>query len=140
MARQYWIVGEHGPHPVDVHVGRQLRLRRVLLGLSQTKVAEAVGIAFQQLQKYEHGDNRISASRLYDFSQVLGVPISYFFDGLPPDGLVDPDQGNDEGLRSKSGVMLKRETLQFVRAYYRIRSPEMRQQVLGLIKEAAKLF
>ncbi len=75
-----WATGT--PHPVDVHVGQRLRLRRKLAGLSQTELGEKIGVTFQQLQKYESGANRISASRLFDLSRVLDVPVSYFFDEM----------------------------------------------------------
>jgi len=71
------------PHQVDVHVGKQLRGLRVSKGLSQTDLGKALGLSFQQVQKYENGSNRVSASKLYDISQFLGVPLSYFFHGLP---------------------------------------------------------
>ena len=70
------------PNPVDVHVGQRVRLRRTLLGMSQEKLGEAIGLTFQQVQKYERGANRIGSSRLYDLSRVLDVPISYFFDDM----------------------------------------------------------
>ncbi len=70
------------PHPVDVHVGKHLRTQRALFGLNQTDLAEKLGVTFQQLQKYESGANRMSASRLWEASKVLGVPVSYFFKGL----------------------------------------------------------
>src|ERR1041384_5108638 len=71
------------PNPIDVHVGTRVRLRRTLLGMSQEKLGEAIGLTFQQVQKYERGANRIGASRLYDLSRVLDVPVSYFFEELP---------------------------------------------------------
>ncbi len=71
----------HGPHPVDVHVGARLRLRRKMMGLSQSALGTKVGVTFQQVQKYENGTNRISAGRLHDFANILDVPISFFFDG-----------------------------------------------------------
>ena len=70
------------PNPVDVHVGKRVRLRRTLLGMSQTKLGDALKLTFQQVQKYENGSNRIGASRLYQVSQILGVPVSYFFDEM----------------------------------------------------------
>lgn len=80
-----------GPHAVDVHVGGRVRLRRTLLGLSQEKLGEAVGVTFQQVQKYERGANRVSASMLWKVAQALDVPISFFFDGLD-------DRPNDDAL------------------------------------------
>ncbi len=70
------------PNPVDVHVGARLRVRRTLLGMNQTKLGEAIGVSFQQMQKYERGTNRISASRLYDLARLLDVPVEYFFDDM----------------------------------------------------------
>ncbi len=77
--------GTGNPSPVDVHVGARMRQRRVLLGMTQTKLGEGFGMSFQQVQKYERGTNRISASRLYDLSRVLDVSIEYFFDEMPPE-------------------------------------------------------
>jgi transcriptional regulator with XRE-family HTH domain len=74
-----------GPHPIDVHVGSRVRLRRTLLGLSQTALGDALGLTFRQVQKYERGKNRISASKLWKLSQILDVPVSFFFDGLAED-------------------------------------------------------
>ena len=70
------------PNPVDVHVGRRVRMRRVLIGLSQEKLGEHLDLTFQQVQKYEKGTNRVSASRLYEIAHILGVPVSFFFDDL----------------------------------------------------------
>ncbi|MCG5239802.1 helix-turn-helix domain-containing protein [Azospirillum doebereinerae] len=125
-----------GPNPIDIHVGARLRLRRTLLGLSQEKLGEAVGITFQQLQKYERGSNRISASRLYNLSQVLGVPVSYFFDDMP-----SPDSVETESLvalppseTDEFESMARRETLELVRAYYRIEDPSVRKRTFDLLK------
>src|SRR5579883_1633291 len=75
---------ESRPSPIDVHVGSRIRLRRTLMGMSQERLGEALGLTFQQVQKYERGVNRVGASRLYDLSRVLDVPISFFFDDMPP--------------------------------------------------------
>ncbi len=129
-------------NPVDIHVGARVRLRRTLLGLSQEKLGAAVGLTFQQIQKYERGANRVSASRLYEFSKILDVPVSYFFEEMPGDlethagrlkaGLRDHDQ--DEIERDP---LVKRETLELVRAYYRIESPRVRKRVFELAKALA---
>src|ERR1700719_3453420 len=74
---------ESRPSPIDVHVGSRIRLRRTLLGMSQERLGDALGLTFQQVQKYERGMNRVGASRLFDLSRVLDVPISFFFDDLP---------------------------------------------------------
>ncbi len=77
--------GTGKPHPVDIHVGARARMRRTLLGMTQTDLGDALGLTFQQVQKYENGNNRISASRLYDLYRVLDVPIEYFFEDMPPE-------------------------------------------------------
>ncbi len=125
MARR--TVAEHGPHPVDVHVGSRVRLRRNLLGMSQAQLGSALGVTFQQVQKNESGFNRIGASRLWQLSQVLDVPVSYFFEGL------------DEGAEawSSDDVMVKRETLKLVRAYYRITDRKARKRLLDVFHAIA---
>lgn len=130
-------------NPVDQHVGGRLRQRRTLLGLSQEKLGEAVGLTFQQIQKYEKGANRIGASRLYQFSEVLDVDVAYFFDEMPPEirtrrgaynaGLQDQDQ---ETLQPNP--MARRETLELVRYYYRITDPAVRRNVFELAKTLAR--
>ena len=124
-------VGKDGPHPVDVHVGQRLRMRRTLLGMSQSKLAEALGLTFQQLQKYEKGANRVSANRLSELSQILDVPVSFFFEDMSKDG--DKTGKSD----TPSDLMGKRETLEFVRAYYRISNPVIRKSVRDLAKAMA---
>lgn len=127
------------PHPVDVYVGSRLRLRRILLGMSQQKLSDALGVTFQQLQKYENGSNRISASRLYQLSRLLGVPISFFFseygegmsngqstEATPPKPQIAEEMTHPE--------MSRRETLVLVRSYYRIKDPSVRQQLLDLLR------
>jgi len=97
-------------HPVDLHVGQRLRHRRWLVGMTQQQLANAVGIKFQQIQKYESGANRISASRLWDLANALDVPVSFFFDGLER-----KDGGNK---KVDAGVLGDKETMELVRAYY----------------------
>lgn len=133
---------EGRPSPIDVHVGSRIRLRRTLLGMSQERLGEALGLTFQQVQKYERGVNRVGASRLFDLSRVLDVPISFFFDDMPDSlqstfgaqasrratGFTEPqDSYADEALN-------RRETLELVRAYYRITDPAVRKRVFELIK------
>ncbi len=132
------------PNPIDVHVGSRVRLRRTLLGMSQEKLGEAIGLTFQQVQKYERGANRIGASRLFDLSRVLDVPVSFFFDDMPeePSAVVTAlDGGLPEDTRSGSGYepdpMAKRETLELVRAYYRISDPSVRKRLFELTKAVA---
>ncbi len=137
MARR--TVAQHGHHPVDVHVGGRVRLRRTLLGMSQTRLAEALGLTFQQVQKYERGTNRISASRLYQLCHILDEPLSYFFDDMPP--LEEADASSLRGgvqEPSAPDLMNKSETLDLVRAYYRIRDPKVRKALHAMTKAMAK--
>src|ERR1700691_2268708 len=133
-----------GPNPVDVHVGARLRLRRTLLGMSQERLGQAIGLPFQQVQKYERGTNRIGASRLFDLSRVLDVPVSFFFDELDPalatdsilpDGLSEAPAASYEANR-----VLKRETLELVRAYQRIPDPLTRRRLFDLAKAVANAY
>ncbi|HAT36048.1 MAG TPA: transcriptional regulator [Rhodospirillaceae bacterium] len=130
------------PNPVDVHVGSRVRLRRTLLGLSQEKLGEALGLTFQQVQKYERGANRIGASRLFDLSRVLDVPISFFYDDMSPETSAKSPR-NIIGLAEQAvepfepDPLAKRETLELVRAYYRIKEPMVRKRVFELTKALA---
>ena len=132
-------VAKHGPHPVDVHVGGRVRMRRTLLGMSQTDLGKALGVTFQQIQKNERGFNRIGASRLYQLSHILDVPLSYFFDDMPP--LEEADASGLRGGVQESSApdpMDKRETLELVRAYYRIRDPKVRDALRRMAIAMAK--
>ncbi|MDA8232124.1 MAG: helix-turn-helix domain-containing protein [Magnetospirillum sp.] len=126
------------PNPIDVHVGGRVRLRRTLLGMSQEKLGEALGLTFQQVQKYERGANRIGASRLFDLSRVLDVPVSFFFDDMS--GEVEQLSPRlmsgltEEPATFEADPMTKRETLELVRAYYRIIDPQVRKRVLDLAR------
>ena len=131
------------PNPIDVHVGSRVRLRRTLLGMSQEKLGEAIGLTFQQVQKYERGANRIGASRLFDLSRVLDVPVSFFFDDMPAsvDFADDEPVSAAEDKPSTGGYepdpMAKRETLELVRAYYRINDSSVRKRLFELTKAVA---
>jgi transcriptional regulator with XRE-family HTH domain len=127
------------PNPVDVHVGSRVRLRRTLLGMSQEKLGDALGLTFQQVQKYERGANRIGASRLYDLSRVLDVPVSYFFEEFadaPPAG----GAAETPGEAYQPNPMMKRETLELVRAYLRIADPQIKRRVFELTKALAAAY
>ncbi len=107
--------------PLDVHVGARLRQRRTLLGMSQTTLGDAIGVSFQQMQKYERGTNRISASRLFALSGVLDVTVEYFFDDMPAAvAASSPAQGGGKAKKPpgyEADPIAKRETLELVRAY-----------------------
>ena len=134
--------GESRPSPIDVHVGSRIRLRRTLMGMSQERLGEALGLTFQQVQKYERGVNRVGASRLYDLSRVLDVPISFFFDDMPDTLAPQAGGAGMSGFAERQDgfgghaddPLAKRETLELVRAYYRITDPSVRKRVFDLIK------
>ena len=135
------------PDLVDKHVGKQLRNRRMLMGLSQEKLAEAVGVTFQQIQKYERGANRISASRLFSFSKVLNVSIDYFYIGLDEDVIASNDDA--ENMASKpievkgkiipEDLLAEKETLDLIRAFYSVTDESVRRDMLRLVKSMAKV-
>jgi transcriptional regulator with XRE-family HTH domain len=134
------------PNPIDVHVGKRLRLRRTLLGMSQERLGELLGLTFQQVQKYERGVNRIGSSRLFELGQILDVPVSFFFDDMPRGEQV---AGQAVGLAEEAaafehdlddGLSLdKRETLELIRAYYRIADPAVRKRLFELTKALGNL-
>ena len=126
------------PEPVDVHVGARIRWRRVLLGLSQEQLAHGISLTFQQVQKYENGANRVSSSRLYQLARLLGVPISFFFDDMPPE-ISGKAPGLSEAVEPLDpGLVAKRETLELVRNYHRIPDGETRRYVYGLVQAIAE--
>lgn len=137
------------PNPVDVFVGQKLRSRRSLIGITQENLAEAAGITFQQVQKYEKGRNRLSASRLYQFSRVLDVPVSYFFEGFSaPDshvgiqaGFADNEQeAFDSEAVEPEDILSRKETIDLVRTYYTITDEKLRRDFLKMLKAMAKNF
>ena len=130
------------PNPIDIHVGTRIRQRRTLLGLSQSKLAEAIGLTFQQVQKYERGTNRVGSSRMFEIARVLGVPVAYFFE----------DMGRDVAARGRQHALghvgaepaaegpdplMKRETLELVRAYYKITDRRVRRRLFEMTKALA---
>lgn len=121
-------------HPVDVHVGKRVRHRRWLVGMTQQQLAEKVGIKFQQIQKYETGMNRISASRLWDISEALSVPVSYFFEGM--EGREDTAV---EGQGIPGDLLADKEALELVRSYYAIPENQRRRlfELARVLSDAA---
>jgi transcriptional regulator with XRE-family HTH domain len=124
------------PDPVDVHVGSRVRMRRILLGRSQEVVAAQLGVSFQQLQKYESGANRVSASRLFDLAHILMSPIAYFFEEMPPDLGAPLDAPPDESA-SAGPTVQNRMTVDLIRDFNRLGSVQQRC-VLDLIKAIAE--
>ncbi len=123
------------PNLIDIHVGGRVRLRRTLLGMSQEKLAQPLGLTFQQIQKYERGANRIGSSRLFKLSQILDVPVSFFFDGMTEETTTTGGAAPPEDP-SCPDTLTKRETLELVRAYYRIPDERLRRKVFELVKAA----
>ena len=121
------------PDPVDVHVGTRIRTRRLLLGMNQETLANALGLTFQQVQKYEGGANRVSASRLAQMAEVLGVSVSYFFNDLELPGHTST---SDETAARE--LMQRPEAIELIRWYYAIADPGVRQQFLEMVKAVAE--
>jgi transcriptional regulator with XRE-family HTH domain len=135
-----------GPDPIDIHVGKRIKLRRTLVHISQEQLAGDIGVTFQQVQKYESGHNRVSASRLFDISRVLNCPISYFFEDIGPEttgvrttpAARSPDDMAEEAAEFDSDPMQRTETLELVRAYWRLHNAELRRNVLELLANISK--
>jgi len=122
------------PNPIDVHVGKRIRTRRLLLGMNQETLANALGLTFQQVQKYEGGANRVSASRLAAVADILKVPISFFFGDLQSD-----DAKPSTAEREWRENIERPETIELIRLYYAIPDPQVRQQFLDMVKSIAKV-
>jgi transcriptional regulator with XRE-family HTH domain len=131
-------VNKKKPNPIDVHVGSRIRLRRTMLSMSQEKLGEALGITFQQIQKYEKGTNRVGASRLQNISSVLNVPVSFFFEDAPGESAND-QAGMSEANSSNYVVdfLSSSEGLQLNRAFVKIEDPKVRRKIIDLTKALA---
>ncbi len=133
--------GKGKPSPVDVHVGARMRQRRTLLGMNQTKLGDALGLSYQQVQKYESGANRMGASRLYDLSQIFDVPVEFFFEEMPAEvaasSLAQKRRKAKAPPSYERDPLAKRETLQLVRAYYKLTDPQVRKRLREMAKAAA---
>ena len=119
--------------PIDVHVGNRVRLRRMLVGMSQEKLGEMLGLTFQQIQKYEKGTNRIGSGRLYQIANILSVPVDYFYEGVPGQtasapGFAEPD------TKSMLDFLSTGEGLQLSLAFMKIKDPKVRKRVLDLVR------
>jgi transcriptional regulator with XRE-family HTH domain len=124
------------PNPVDRHVGNRIRMRRIMLEMSQEKLGEGLGLTFQQVQKYEKGTNRVGASRLQQISEVLQVPVSFFFEGRPADG----GKQSMDGASSPAYVtdfLATSEGLALTRAFMRIADPRLRRSIVDLVEKIA---
>ncbi len=119
------------PNQVDIHVGRRIRLGRTILRMNQSDLAKAIGLTFQQVQKYERGNNRIGSSKLYAISQALDVPVSFFFDEMDDQTASNTVPADSDLLKKDPAA--KRETLELVRAFYKIEDPDVRDRLLESI-------
>ncbi|MBE6452744.1 MAG: helix-turn-helix domain-containing protein [Alphaproteobacteria bacterium] len=142
---------EGAPNPIDVHVGNRIRLRRTLLGLSQDRLASLLGLTFQQVQKYERGMNRVGASRLWDIAKVLDIPVSFFFEDInkevasqSPRMFTVPEAENDfleeENAIYEADPMQRKETLELVKAYYKIPNRKAAKHLFDLIVAMSKSY
>jgi transcriptional regulator with XRE-family HTH domain len=129
-------MAKKAPNPIDKHVGSRVRMRRMMLSMSQEKLGGALGLTFQQVQKYEKGTNRIGASRLQQISQILQVPVAFFFEGAPTDQ-------NSEGLSEApspsyvSDFLATSDGLALTKAFMEIKEPRLRRRIVDLVEEIA---
>ena len=125
------------PNPVDKHVGSRVRMRRMMLGMSQEKLGDALGLTFQQVQKYEKGTNRIGASRLQQISQILQVQVSFFFEGAPVSPGQTPGLAEDASPEYMTSFLASSDGLNLVKAFTQIRSAKLRRRIVDLVEEMA---
>ncbi len=128
---------DRGPNPVDLHVGARVRMRRKFLGMSQEGLAETIDLTFQQVQKYERGSNRISASKLYEISKALKAPVAYFFDGYGESESVE-GFSESESEQFVHGFLMTTEGIELAEAFPRIRNAKWRRRILELVRTLAE--
>ena len=121
------------PNPVDVHVGKRIRMRRMMLNRTQTDLGRTCGITFQQIQKYEKGTNRVSASRLQQFSKLLGVPVSFFFEGLASNGAKEKKAPEDLAQQ----LLSTRDGIELTKAFITIDDKSVRRSIVAMVEEIA---
>jgi transcriptional regulator with XRE-family HTH domain len=132
-------MAKKAPNPIDKHVGSRVRMRRMMLSMSQEKLGDALGLTFQQVQKYEKGTNRIGASRLQQISNILQVPVAFFFEGAPslspgPDGIMK----DAPSPAYVSDFLATSEGLALTKAFTRIKEPKLRRRIVDLVEEIAE--
>jgi transcriptional regulator with XRE-family HTH domain len=131
------MAAKKAPNPIDKHVGSRVRMRRMMLGMSQEKLGDALGLTFQQVQKYEKGTNRIGASRLQQISHILQVPVAFFFEGAPM------LQGSSEKMNEApsptyvSDFLATSDGLSLTKAFMRIKEPKLRRRIVDLVEAIA---
>lgn len=125
------------PNPIDKHVGSRVRMRRMMISMSQEKLGDRLGITFQQIQKYEKGTNRIGASRLQQIGSVLGVPVSFFFEGAPaPDGAPE-SFGESVSPAYVSDFLATSDGLSLTKAFMKVQDPKVRRRIVDLVEAIA---
>src|ERR1700750_2206459 len=131
-------MAKKAPNPIDKHVGSRVRMRRMMLTMSQEKLGDALGLTFQQVQKYEKGTNRIGASRLQQISSILQVAPAFFFEGAPtPDGKAAPGMSEAPSPAYVSDFLATSEGLALVKAFQRIKKPKLRRKIVDLVQQMA---
>lgn len=131
------MIAKKAPNPTDKHVGARVRMRRMMLGMSQEKLGDALGLTFQQVQKYEKGANRIGASRLQQIAHILQVPVSFFFEGAPS----SPGQQQVDGMAEApspayvSDFLATSDGLALTKAFMRIKDPKLRRRIVDLVEQ-----
>ena len=125
------------PNPVDKHVGSRVRMRRLMLSLSQEKLGDALGLTFQQIQKYEKGTNRIGASRLQQISTILQVPVAFFFEGAPSDGSPTDAFGEAPSPAYVTDFLATSDGLALTKAFMKIANPKLRRRIVDLVEQIA---
>jgi transcriptional regulator with XRE-family HTH domain len=130
------MMAKKAPNPTDKHVGARVRMRRMMLGMSQEKLGDALGLTFQQVQKYEKGANRIGASRLQQIAHILQVPVSFFFDGAP-NVSGQPSEGLTEAPSPAyvSDFLATSDGLALTKAFMRIKDPKLRRRIVDLVEQ-----
>jgi transcriptional regulator with XRE-family HTH domain len=123
------------PNPIDAHVGGRVRLRRMLLGMSQERLGEQLGLTFQQVQKYEKGVNRIGASRLFDLAHILGVPVQFFYDEIPSAPMVGFSEQPAESF--VIDFLSSRDGLELNKAFVKVTDPRVRRAIIELVRSLA---
>ena len=127
------------PNPIDIHVGSRVRMRRMMVGMSQEKLGEALGLTFQQIQKYEKGANRIGASRLHQIAAALGVQIEFFYEGAPtPEGQSTDGFAEDPSPAYMTDFLSTSDGLQLMRAFVRVRDSRVRKRIVDLVEALAE--
>src|SRR5215510_11877569 len=137
MAAHLQLSRKKAPNPTDRHVGSRVRMRRIMLAMSQEKLAGALGLTFQQVQKYEKGTNRIGAGRLQHLSHILQVPVSFFFEGAPNASAPDGSNGSELSLAQIDDFVSDLDGLRLIRAFMRIDDAALRRRIVILVQEIA---